>query len=61
MLNKQLTEDNDSGTARAASTLKQDTSAPFTCTRDDCPAVLPTEGARRSHIERDHDDTERDA
>jgi len=31
-----------------------DESAPFVCTREDCFAVLPTEGARRSHEERDH-------
>lgn len=32
--------------------------APFVCNYDDCVAVLPTEGARRSHEERDHDDEE---
>lgn len=36
-------------------TLTTSESAPFLCDYDDCPAVLPTEGARRSHLERDHD------
>lgn len=30
------------------------TSSPYVCREDDCYAVLPTPGARRSHDKRDH-------